>query len=113
MAKSLGIGNPKAKGSMTNPARCNVMTGDGTVLRSPYTHLKGDKGTRRDGTEYIPLFDPDAERHQTGDGEKNGTKWAGLAAKTDEENSLIILGLRPQRRDAGGELAVGVKMTAD
>jgi hypothetical protein len=112
-AKGVGIGNPKARGTATNPARCNIVTGDGTVVKSPYGHLKGQTGTRRNGEPYIPAFDPDAARHGTGAGDQDGTKWVGLAGHTGEENGLMILGLRPQRSDSGGELAVGVAMSRD
>ncbi|MDQ3765858.1 MAG: hypothetical protein M3346_00715 [Actinomycetota bacterium] len=95
LAKSMGMFDASA-GSVTHPARQNVLVGDGTVLR-PRTDAVRDQlqVDMRTGIVEQKRYEPDASFFKTGDGTTvvRGTKFGFVESRLPHVNERVILGV--------------------
>lgn len=94
-AISMGIFDASA-GSVTHPARQNVLVGDGTVLRPCVDAVLGDlQLDKRTGALEQKRYDPDAGSFKTGDGTTvvHGTKYGFVESRLLHVNERVILGV--------------------
>lgn len=92
-AKSMGMFDA-AGGSVTHPARQNVLVGDGTVLRPRVDAVLGDlQRDERTGALEQKRYDPDAGTFKTGDGTTvvHGTKFGFVESRLPHVNERAIL----------------------
>lgn len=94
-AKSMGMFDASA-GSVTHPARQNVLVGDGTVLRPCVDAVLGDlQLDKRTGALEQKRYDRDAGSFKTGDGTTvvHGTKFGFVESWLAYVNERVILGV--------------------